>query len=68
MRAVIASALLLGAGIVSMHYVGIHGLAGAFRIEHERAMVVLAVADRRRHRLWRAADLPGAAGRACGWR
>ena len=39
---VTASALLLGAGIVSMHYVGIHGLAGGFRIEHERAMVVLA--------------------------
>lgn len=35
------SALLLGAGIVSMHYVGIHGLAGNFRIEHERAMVML---------------------------
>lgn len=37
-----AAALLLGAGIVSMHYVGIHGLAGPFRIEHQRAMVVLA--------------------------
>lgn len=37
-----ASALLLGAGIVSMHYVGIHGLDGPFRIEHERAMVLLA--------------------------
>src|SRR6478736_8736814 len=35
---VMASALLLGAGVVSMHYVGIHGLAGSFRIEHERAM------------------------------
>lgn len=40
---VMASALLLGAGIVSMHYVGIHGLAGAFRVEHERAMVLMAV-------------------------
>jgi diguanylate cyclase len=39
---VTASALLLGAGIVSMHYVGIHGLAGPFRIEHDRAMVLLA--------------------------
>ena len=39
---VTASALLLGAGVVSMHYVGIHGLAGGFRIEHERAMVMLA--------------------------
>jgi NO-binding membrane sensor protein with MHYT domain len=37
------SALLLGAGIASMHYVGIHGLAGDFHIEHERVMVVLAV-------------------------
>lgn len=40
---VAASALLLGAGIVSMHYVGIHGLAGAFRVEHERAMVLMAI-------------------------
>jgi NO-binding membrane sensor protein with MHYT domain len=39
---VIASALLLGAGIVSMHYVGIHGLAGPFHIVHEGFMVVLA--------------------------
>jgi NO-binding membrane sensor protein with MHYT domain len=39
---VTASALLLGGGIVSMHYVGIHGLAGAFTIEHEHAMVVVA--------------------------
>ncbi len=38
-----ASALLLGAGIVSMHYVGIHGLAGAFRVEHQRAMVLMAM-------------------------
>lgn len=37
-----ASALLMGGGIVSMHYVGIHGLAGAFVIEHDRLMVVLA--------------------------
>ena len=39
---VTASALLLGAGVVSMHYVGIHGLAGAFTIEHDHAMVALA--------------------------
>jgi len=38
---VTASALLLGAGVVSMHYVGIHGLAGAFHIEHQPAIVVL---------------------------
>lgn len=37
-----ASALLLGTGIVSMHYVGIHGLTGAFTVEHQRAMVVMA--------------------------
>jgi len=42
-RRVIASAVLLGAGIVSMHYVGIHGLAGNFAIEHDTAMVVLSV-------------------------
>lgn len=39
---IIASALLLGAGIVSMHYVGIHGLAGDFAIEHDPVMVGLA--------------------------
>ncbi|MEP9373359.1 MHYT domain-containing protein [Mesorhizobium sp. KR1-2] len=36
------SALLLGAGIVSMHYVGIESLEGPFRIEHDLAMMVLA--------------------------
>ena len=40
---VTASAVLLGIGIASMHYVGIHGLAGDFHIEHDRALVVLAV-------------------------
>ncbi|WP_109575087.1 MHYT domain-containing protein [Aminobacter sp. AP02] len=40
---VMASALLLGGGIVSMHYVGIHGLAGAFTMHHDHAMVVLAI-------------------------
>ncbi|MCO5065761.1 MAG: LytTR family transcriptional regulator DNA-binding domain-containing protein [Rhizobiaceae bacterium] len=40
---VTASALLLGAGIVSMHYVGIHGLAGNFRVEHQHAMVLMAI-------------------------
>ncbi|WP_442583781.1 MHYT domain-containing protein [Mesorhizobium sp. ASY16-5R] len=38
-----ASALLLGAGIVSMHYVGVHGLSGNFHIEHNFPMIVLAV-------------------------
>jgi hypothetical protein len=32
--------VLLGIGIVSMHYVGIHGLQGNFRLEHEPAMIV----------------------------
>jgi diguanylate cyclase len=39
---VAASAVLLGAGIVSMHYVGIDALVGRFQVEHEHAMVVLA--------------------------
>ena len=42
-RRVISSAVLLGAGIVSMHYVGIHGLAGNFAIRHDGAMVLLSV-------------------------
>ena len=42
-RRVVSSAVLLGAGIVSMHYVGIHGLAGNFAIEHDGGMVVLSV-------------------------
>src|SRR5216683_2682621 len=37
-RRVISSAILLGAGIVSMHYVGIHGLAGNFAILHDTPM------------------------------
>lgn len=40
---VVASALLLGAGIVSMHYVGVHALAGDFRIVHDPVFVGLAV-------------------------
>lgn len=43
LRRLIGSAVLLGAGIASMHYVGIHGLAGNFAIEHDGAMVVLSV-------------------------
>jgi len=39
---VAASALFLGMGIVSMHYVGIHGLAGNFHIEHDHSMAALA--------------------------
>jgi NO-binding membrane sensor protein with MHYT domain len=40
---VISSAVLLGAGIASMHYVGIHGLSGDFAIEHDRSMVILSI-------------------------
>ena len=43
-RRVVCSAVLLGAGIASMHYVGIHGLAGNFAIEHDTSMVMLSVA------------------------
>jgi diguanylate cyclase len=38
---VLSSAVLLGLGIVSMHYVGIHGLSGNFAIVHDSKMVVL---------------------------
>lgn len=40
---VLLSALLLGTGIASMHYVGIHGLAGSFSITHDMPMVALAL-------------------------
>ncbi|AYG61871.1 MHYT domain-containing protein [Rhizobium jaguaris] len=40
---ILASALLLGLGVASMHYVGIHGLAGHFSIEHDPGMVLLSV-------------------------
>ena len=40
---VASSAVLLGAGIASMHYVGIHGLAGNFAIEHDVSMIVLSL-------------------------
>jgi len=42
-RRVISSAVLLGAGIVSMHYVGIHGLAGNFAIQHDTPLVLLSI-------------------------
>jgi NO-binding membrane sensor protein with MHYT domain/DNA-binding LytR/AlgR family response regulator len=41
---VASSAVLLGLGIVSMHYVGIHGLAGNFAIQHDWTMVLLSIA------------------------
>jgi diguanylate cyclase len=40
---VVSSAVLLGAGIVSMHYVGIHGLAGNFAIRHDTPMILLSI-------------------------
>jgi NO-binding membrane sensor protein with MHYT domain len=42
-RRLISSAVLLGVGIASMHYVGIHGLAGDFGIAHDGAMVMLSI-------------------------
>ncbi|MFT4119359.1 MHYT domain-containing protein [Bradyrhizobium sp.] len=41
LKRVASSAVLLGVGIASMHYVGIHGLAGPFGIVHDRSMVLL---------------------------
>jgi NO-binding membrane sensor protein with MHYT domain len=43
LKRVVSSAVLLGAGIASMHYVGIHGLSGHFVIEHDDEMVLLSV-------------------------
>jgi NO-binding membrane sensor protein with MHYT domain len=40
---VASSAVLLGAGIASMHYVGMHGLSGNFAMEHDGSMVLLSV-------------------------
>src|ERR1700729_13115 len=40
---VASSAVLLGVGIASMHYVGMHGLAGNFAMEHDSSMVFLSV-------------------------
>jgi DNA-binding LytR/AlgR family response regulator len=38
---VVSSAVLLGLGIVSMHYVGMHGLSGPFAMTHDGAIVAL---------------------------
>lgn len=43
LKRVASSAVLLGLGIASMHYVGIHGLAGPFGIVHDRSMVLLSI-------------------------
>jgi diguanylate cyclase len=40
---VVSSAVLLGLGIASMHYVGMHGLSGDFAMAHDGTMVVLSV-------------------------
>src|ERR1700753_758751 len=40
---VASSAALLGVGIASMHYVGIHGLAGHFAMTHDLTAVALSV-------------------------
>ena len=40
---VVSSAVLLGLGIVSMHYVGIHGLSGNFAIVHDDGIVALSI-------------------------
>jgi NO-binding membrane sensor protein with MHYT domain len=43
MLRVLSSAVLLGVGITSMHYVGMHGLSGNFAMTHDPAMVLLSV-------------------------
>ncbi len=43
LRRVVWAAVLLGAGIASMHYVGIHGLAGHFAIAHDTPMILLSI-------------------------
>jgi NO-binding membrane sensor protein with MHYT domain len=43
LRRVVSSAVLLGAGVASMHYVGIHGLAGRFAIAHDAPMILLSI-------------------------
>jgi NO-binding membrane sensor protein with MHYT domain len=40
---IIPSAVLLGLGIASMHYVGIHGLSGHFAITHDVPIVILSL-------------------------
>ena len=43
LRRIIPSAALLGLGIASMHYVGIHGLSGDFAITHDVTIVSLSL-------------------------
>ena len=44
LKRVVFSAVLLGVGVASMHYVGIHGLSGPFTIQHDELMVLLSIA------------------------
>ncbi|HMM91637.1 MHYT domain-containing protein [Bradyrhizobium sp.] len=43
MLRIVSSAVLLGVGIASMHYVGMHGLSGNFTMTHDLGMVALSV-------------------------
>ena len=43
LRRLVWAAVLLGAGITSMHYVGIHGLSGNFAIAHDAPMILLSI-------------------------
>ncbi|MBN9041404.1 MAG: carbon monoxide dehydrogenase [Rhizobiales bacterium 62-47] len=43
MPRVVSSSVLLGVGIVSMHYVGMHGLSGNFEIKHDALFAVLSL-------------------------
>jgi NO-binding membrane sensor protein with MHYT domain len=43
MLRVVSSAVLLGLGIASMHYVGMHGLSGPFGMTHNGGFVVLSI-------------------------
>ena len=63
LRRVVSSAVLLGVGIASMHYVGIHGLSGNFAIEHDPSMVLLSVLVAIVAAYGGPARLPGPAGR-----
>jgi NO-binding membrane sensor protein with MHYT domain len=40
---IVSAAVLLGAGIASMHYVGMHSLSGHFSMQHDASMVALSV-------------------------
>jgi NO-binding membrane sensor protein with MHYT domain len=58
----LSSAVLLGVGIASMHYVGMHGLSGNFAMTHDCRHGRLVGPDCDRHGLWRPACISGAQG------